>query len=272
VNGLAKVLGALVLAPDNTWLAVLPREADREVVIVDVRRAKVLTRLPLECHGAQLALSPDGRSLVVGDCGGGAHVWRTKRWKKISSITLPSRELVTGLAVSPDQKQLAVSDVENAIYLYSFPALTNQRLLLRHSACAQCLAWTRDGKALLAGDDKGVVSCLDVATGRTLWRVKGRGEVNDLVLSPDGQSLAVAYWEPFLFPDSMRIAKATVAYVRIWDVRSRRQLWGFTGYECAAGHVTFSPDGKVLATSDHVGNILLQPLGDMGGPKRHRKE
>jgi WD40 repeat protein len=271
VKGLPERIWDLKLSPDNRWLAVLSRESKPLLLIADIGTARVRTQIPLAANGSCLSISPDGRWLVVGDFHGEIHVWDTKSWKKSFSVGCSSCEFVLALALSSDGKQLAVSDENEGVSLYSFPTLAKRKVIIEgDTPRVHALAWCKHDSGLLAGDYEGTVQCIDIRSCRKLWSVKGRGEVCSLATSPDGKSLAVSYWEPFLLPISARIAKHLVAYVRTWDMQSGRQVRGYTGYECGGGRVAYSRDGKWLATSDYVGNIILQPSKSNGGEREDK--
>jgi WD40 repeat protein len=71
-------------------------------------------------------------------------------------------------------------------------------------------------------------------------RLLQAGSVSALAFSPDSKALASGSWE---------------GAVRLWEVRTGRELRRFTGHSDAVTCVAFSPDGKTLASGGRGENI-----------------
>jgi WD40 repeat protein len=118
-----------------------------------------------------------------------------------------------------------------------------------------------DGQALIASDDSGAVSTLDVESGRVIGAPLSVGNqvADSLDLSPDGRLLAAASFDGSVF---------------VWD-RQTGTVFGtpLRADTSPVGDVVFSPDGRALVTA-HVrsavvwdlsgGHVLGAPLG---GPR-----
>jgi hypothetical protein len=61
-----------------------------------------------------------------------------------------------------------------------------------------------------------------------------RDAINSVSFSPDGQTLATASWD---------------SRVKLWDVKTGKELLTFFGHTKAVRSVSFSPDSKILATA-----------------------
>ena len=67
-----------------------------------------------------------------------------------------------------------------------------KRMLTGPKAQITCVAWSKDGKVIAAGDEDGYVMLWDAETDKELWRKQSRrddadGRINALAISPDGQ-------------------------------------------------------------------------------------
>jgi WD40 repeat protein len=112
------------------------------------------------------------------------------------------------------------------------------------------LALSPDGRLLAAGDGL-KLKLWDVATGRVVGEFKGCPSVGAVAFSPDGKKLAASDWHWWTDdpPDAMSV-------VKVWDVASRRDL--LTIQERGRMFsVTFSPDGRMLATAGADQKIKL---------------
>jgi WD40 repeat protein len=134
-----------------------------------------------------------------------------------------------------------------------------RRVLLRQPTAVTALAWTGGGEAILTGHTSRVLRLLDPVRGRLLATLRGpTAQVTQLLLSPDGQSMAVASRDRTIrvIEIETRQETATLALprsssalcflsdggflasvglgnsVQLWDLETREPaaaLWGPTG-------------------------------------------
>jgi WD40 repeat protein len=157
------------------------------------------------------------------------------------------------VAFSPDGKVLAsIARRQNVVLLWDVER-GSLRATLKPRRPVSSLLFTPDSKALLTPGDGLEGQRWDVATG-TSAPFKGYVPVRG-ALSPDGKLVA--------FPD------AEQGKVLLWDTRSSRPLATLKhGTDVVRiEHVTFSKDGKLLATS---GNDGAAKLWDVAGRKLAR--
>jgi hypothetical protein len=101
-----------------------------------------------------------------------------------------------------------------------------------------CLAFSPDGKILVAGQLDGKISLFDGQTGerKQMWDVH-RDFVSGSAFSPDGKTLASGSHDKT---------------VKLWDAQKGKVRQTLRGNKALVTAVAFSPDGKFLATGGQL--------------------
>ena len=146
---------------------------------------------------ADLAFTPDGRTLVSSDFGGGVIVWDVARGR-VSEELSAHRGPVWALAVSPDGRTLYSAGDDGRMILWD---LARDRRLVRSFALRQefediqtprGIAVSPDGETLAFTERGGTVELLDTATLQRRRSVQAiQGFAAAVAFSPDGRLLAV---------------------------------------------------------------------------------
>ena len=197
-----------------------------------------------------VTFSPGGRTLAFGFQDGMVWLWNVSTGGR-SSLPLPP---TASVALSPDGQTLATTDGADTARLWNVTSQQQIGKPLISDDGISSVAFSPDGKTLAtSGVDSGTVRLWSVAThqqiGQTITAHRAFGVLVEF--SPDGHTLATA-------GDEFGGGKAT-GTVRLWSVATYQQIGqtitmsegdDFVGMD-------FSPDGKILATSNGSGTVRL---------------
>jgi WD40 repeat protein len=192
---------------------------------------------------SSLALSPDGRSVAVGNISGSIRLLSTSSGQPIgSAVPGVGGEQDGQLAFSPAGRLLATAGNRVAhVVTVSTRRLVGTPLPAANIKApddstgnkTNAVAFSPDGSILAVGDEAGQVRLWRVAGDRlAATLVTAGGPINRIAFSPQGDLLAV-------------IADGQV---ELWNVGERRRLTTFTaGENLGEGGLAFSPNGRTLA-------------------------
>jgi WD40 repeat protein/transcriptional regulator with XRE-family HTH domain len=262
---------------------------------------------PLRAAGPQaglygVAFSPNGKLLATADGNGTVRLWNplTRRPAGAPLRVIGSQVSVNGMAFSPDNRLLATADSDGTVRLWDL--INDQPAGAALETGAQDegyeVAFSPDSKLLASGGPAGVLRLWNPLTGEPagppLETGTQKGGMYGVAFSPDGTLLAtldvfgtVRLWNPVtrqragpplqtggpniayglaFSPDGRLLATADGGTVRLWNPVTRQPAGALlTGNGVSS--VTFSPNGKLLATIDHGGTVRVwnpvtrQPFG-----------
>jgi WD40 repeat protein len=250
---------SVMWSPDGKMLA--SSSNDKSVHLWDASTCTTSYRFE-QHHSAvnDVAWSPDGKSLVSSSVDGIVLVWDA--WSHIVRLTYRQHsESVQVVAWSPDGRYIASAGKDKIVYIWEVEKMRQKRSLLTSffstslhmlpvngqqswtgfAGAIYALAWSPDGKSLVASCSDGQVYVRNVALNKNLspLRIDHSTIKNALAWSPDGKSLAVG---------------GNDKSVHIWNAVTEREAFTYTGHSGYVTAVTWSPDGTRIASAgvDHT--------------------
>ncbi|HEY7154498.1 MAG TPA: hypothetical protein VH575_11110, partial [Gemmataceae bacterium] len=239
---------ALAFSPDGKTLVCGHGGVDPVVRLWDAASGEIQRQLP-DSFGSidSLHFAPDGKALAAAGCHNRAvTVWDTTTGKEIRPC-VRHHGAVAAVALSPDGRVAATGGDDAVVRLWEAGTARFLRELPGHRRPVAALAFAPDGAILASGSHDRTVRVWNARTGEELRTLtEHQHGITALAFSPNGRFLASAEGVEQLVISGARHRDGAV---RLWDVRTGRQLRALEAKEGRVHALAFSPDGAMLATA-----------------------
>jgi RNA polymerase sigma factor (sigma-70 family) len=217
-----------IFSPDGKWLA-QGFWIDRETHFVRIWDVVSGKRCEEELSGICPLFSPDGSILALLEPGHAIHFWQTATGHKIHSILL--REDIRQMVLSPDGRLLATATGDSTIALYPW-------------------SWDKQWGGHLA---RPLWSAPPSETVDSFYALEAAATtLFPLVFSPDGRMLA------------SRGGNQDASTVYVWETASGKERARFRGHLSGVLTLTFSADGRRLASGSADTTTLIWDVTGRG--------
>jgi WD40 repeat protein len=203
----------------------------------------------------RLSYSPDAKFLASIDEEGLIKFWNltTSQLHAIPDL----KEPVHLVAFSPDGKVFAVATSgqkdrpeTQALILCNWPKGDRRPEVLKPGFYIRDIAFSPDSQTIaVGGSDHQVRLWRPFAASRvSTLSPRGKAEAWSVAFSPDSQTLAVGY------DDQTGPNRETL---KLWDVRTGREIANLGGHSAMVSEVAFTPDGQMLASASFDRDVRL---------------
>jgi WD40 repeat protein len=184
--------------------------------------------------------------------------------KQIESFLVDEEKSIADIAFSPDQKLLAVAEIERSpdlagtVRLWDISTHEELSSAIYTQLNAITIAFSPDGKWFAAAGNSGEVTIVDTEASEVIHQFAlNTNDINELAFSPDGKSIAIASG---LFGGVDPEKSGQYAFSLI-NAENGTELFSWLRNDKTYGgtglSVAFSPDGKLVAFGQTLKYIQL---------------
>lgn len=230
---------SVAVSGDARWLAAMgSRDALR---VWDLASQSCVAAQPTSCfYRNPIVCAPSGKSLFAGSFDStSVQIWNLPNLEFVTE--LPHENPVHWITVSSDGQFLAAADAEQ-VKIWDIPAL-NQRASISPDRNLRYgrVALSHKGRQVAFSDYEGRIEVWDWVANTRQISLPGHGRapvwqaaIQDLAFTPDGAGL---------------LSAGSDRTLRLWQLRSGRELRRLSGHTEVVTALAFSPDGAALATA-----------------------
>jgi RNA polymerase sigma factor (sigma-70 family) len=208
----------------------------------DAHSGRPLYQLTATGEAESLAVSPDGKSLFVGDYEGSLWGIEAVTGKTLRKFTYPGRGIRGQAAFSPDNRTVAIAAYDEwRVVRWDFATGRLFPQLGGGEEIGGAVAYAPDGKFLVTAHRDNSIRLWDSATGKEVRRLTGHKKpVQSLAFAPGGKILA---------------SSGEGNVIRLWDLDTGKAVHLLQGSGGFNWRVVFSPDGRFLAVLGGDGKL-----------------
>ena len=259
IKGHAEHVNSVAVSPSGKVLA--SGSDDQTVRLWDMSTGELLTE-SLNGHTdnvLSVAFSPNGKILASTSRDDSIILWDTSTFRRIGEPLTGHTDDVLEAAFSSDGKILASASWDGSIILWD--VATHKAVgapLNGHQGAIVSVAASPTEQILASAGRDGRIILWDMSIGqpiKTLFQ-GSPGTVWRVTFSPNGKTLASAGCAQLTIRGNCEHGE-----IRLWDMATGRQMGqSLVGHQDVAWAITFSPDGKKLASGSRDGTIIVWDL------------
>jgi WD40 repeat protein len=267
LRGHTSIVWSAGFSPDGA--SIVTASSDQTVRVWESSTGRQLKMLAKHSHNVVDArFSHDGKRVLTASSDKTAILWEPAT---DAVVSLNHADRIYHVAFSPDDKLMATASLDNTARLWTFSG--EQLAQLNHTGHVNEVTFSPDGQFVLTASDDRSARLWKTSTGEEVAVLRGHTDkVLRAAFSPDGQTIVTSSMDETArlwrirtirsllefaggratySPDGKLVATVdTPTSVRIWDAATGRTISQLSGHQTEIQAVKFSPDAKLIGTSD----------------------
>ena len=229
---------SIAVSPDGTQIA--SSSQDRTLRMWNVNSGKAHARFTGHTGVVySVAFSPDGTLIISGSSDSTVRIWNTQTGKEVRPPLYGHTTCVTSVCFSPDGMRIVSGSDDKTIRIWdAWSGVADEKFLplFGHEDAVSSVAFSPDGKHIISGSKDSTIRIWDA----TLLKKS----VSSLTVRAPVQCVRSLAFSR----DGTRVACGAGRAITLWDTVSGAHICQLQGHHGAVLSVTFSPDGRYLAS------------------------
>ncbi|MEL6250694.1 MAG: CHAT domain-containing protein [Bacteroidota bacterium] len=156
------------------------------------------------------------------------------------------KSAIISLALSPDANWLLSGSVDESLRLWTLPTAENpkveSKIIGTHDRACSLVLWAKDASFFISTGRDGLIN-IWYPNGELIQSLKAEGWIRTAAISPNGKRI---------------ISGATDGSLKLWEIGGAEEplsIW--KKHQTAVRTISFSPDGKYIASADLSNTLIL---------------
>ena len=254
--GHSHVVNVCAFSPDGK--KVLSASSDNNLKLWEVTPgAEVQISKGIFSNVMALAFSPDSKKILSASSDKTLKLWNVKTGEKLKTFKGHSLGL-WDCVFSPDGMRVLSASHDETMKLWNVETGEDLMTFMGHSDSLKGCAFSPDGKKVLSASADMTLKLWDVKTGRELKTFKGHsGIVKTCIFSPDGKKIISGSTQKMFSASGMPFTGPPDMTLKLWDVKTGKELKTFIGHIDGVRSCVFSPDGKKILSASYDKTLKL---------------
>jgi len=205
--------------------------------------------------------SPDGKTIA--SCGEDATIklWNTENGKIEQTLKGHTRN-IWDVKFSPDGKKLGSGSFDKTIRIWNLSDGKLLHMLTKHTEAIVSLAFSHDGQKLVSTSDDKTIKLWNTKNWSLIYSQEVPEHNQAADFSPDDKLLLTGGRDKTVLGEFLQNIFGDSEYnkgvsMRLWDIQTGRLVQTFSKHSNDVNDVSFSPDGKWIASASSDKTIEL---------------